>query len=640
MLEFFRSNIKNSIFFKIFLGIMALSFGIWGVGDFMGTSSLSPGVVMKAGDAEVRTDLFQRRFQRELDQFRQAMGGRAMDDAVMKKAVIANLMQTFTQATVIDAAARNMGLVISPEQMREDTVGNDAFKENGRFSQLQFQRVLSESGLNESTYLQLTASDLRNKLLLDPVAFNATAPQTLVGGLFVYRNETRTADTLLIPTDAIELQKTPSDDELKAVYDKNIAAYTAPEYRKLTVLVLSAADLVKPESVDEADVKKYYDDNTQRYRAPETRHLVQLVFDSKEKADAARAGAAAGDTLETIAAKAKAAAPIDLGELAATSPLSKQLAAAFTAQAKEITQPIQSPLGWHLVEVKSITPEAIKTYDMVKDEVRKTLALDKGNDAVYDASTHMEDALASGAVPDEVAKTVGARLIKIETMDQQGQDKDGKPLTDIVDPQNFAFTAFQTPAGRDSRLMDMPSRDGYYIVHVDAVIPPTPKPLLDVRPLVANLWQTQERQKVAQEQAEALAKDVDASVQLASLEKKAKGAIAAPLGPVTRFGDGLDPQHVIDAKRVSPQFLDKLFAAKVGDVVVAPVATGMIIARLNDVQVPKPAGALANSQQELTNILREQIATDLMSQVTKAYMQQIKLEVDQPTINSLTGAIQ
>ena len=57
-------------------------------------------------------------------------------------------------------------------------------------------------------------------------------------------------------------------------------------------------------------------------------------------------------------------------------------------------------------------------------------------------------------------------------------------------------------------------------------------------------------------------------------------------------------------------------------------------------QVPKPAGALANSQQELTNILREQIATDLMSQVTKAYMQQIKLEVDQPTINSLTGAIQ
>lgn len=639
MLDSFR-NAKDSIFFKGFLVLLAGSFAIFGIGDFMGGSSLTPGVILKVGDAEVRTDLFQRRFQREMDQFRQAMGGRQIDDSVVKKSVLSNLMQTFTQAAVVDAAARDMGLVISPEQMREDTINNDAFKENGRFTQMQFQRVLMDSGLTENAYLQITASDLRNKLLLDPVAFNAGAPNTMVGSLFTYRNETRSAETLLIPTEAIELQKTPTDDELKAVYDKNIAAYTAPEYRKVSALILSAGELVKPESIDDAAVQKYYDENLQRYRAPETRHLSQLVFDSKEKADAARALAAPGDTLETLATKAKVPAPIDLGELNASSPLAKQLAGAFTAQAKEITQPIQSPLGWHLVEVKAITPESTKTFDMVKEEVRKTIALDKGNDAVYDASTQMEDSLASGAAPDEVAKTVGARLLKIEAIDAQGLGKDGKPVPDLVDPQFFTFTAFQTAAGKDSRLMDLPTRDGYYILRVESVTPPTPKPILDVRPQVVTLWQTQEREKLAQAQAEALAKDIGPSTQLASLEKKVKGASAAPLGPLTRFGDGLDRAHVIDSKRVSPQFLDKLFAAKVGDVVIAPVATGTIVARLNDIQMPKAEGALAASQQELQQILREQIANDLMTQVTRAYTQRYKVEVDQNTLNTIAGQAQ
>ena len=265
--------------------------------------------------------------------------------------------------------------------------------------------------------------------------------------------------------------------------------------------------------------------------------------------------------------------------------------------------------------------------------MRKTIALDKGNDAVYDLSTQMEDSLSSGTAPDEVAKTVGARLVKIEAIDAQGQGKDGKPVPDMVDPQFFTLTAFQTAAGKDSRLMDLPGRDGYYIVHVEAITPPTPKPLIDVREQVATLWQSQERERLAMEQAEALAKDVGPSVQLASLEKKVKGASAAPLGPITRFGDGLDRQHVIDAKRISPQFMDKLFAAKVGDVVIAPVATGTIISRLNDIQMPKADGALANSQQQLQQILREQVANDLMSQVTKAYTQRYKVEIDQYTVN-------
>ena len=640
MLDYLRNSLKDNIIIKGFMGVLAMSFGIWGVGDFMGASKLSPGVILKAGDAEVRTDLFQRRFQREMDQFREAMGGRQVADEIMKRSVMANMMRTFTTTTVIDAATRDMGIRISRDQIREDTVSDDAFKQSGKFSQLQYQRVLQESGMTESTYLALTSSDLRAKELMQPVAANATAPSFLVDGLFAFRGETRAADTILIPTASIELQKVPTDDELKALYDKNIAAYTAPEYRKLTVLVLGAADLVKPESIDEADVKKYYDENSTRYRAPETRHLAQIVFDSKEKADAARAMAAPGDTLETLATKAKAGKVIDLGELMTTSPLAKTLAPAFTAQVHELTPPIQTPLGWHVIEVKAITPEAIKTYDMVKDEVRKAIALDKGNDAVYDASTHMEDALASGTPTDEVATTVGARVIKIASIDQQGQDRAGNSVPDVIDSKNFIATAFATPVGKDSRLMDLPARDGYYVIHTEEITPPTPKPLVDVRAQVANLWEAQERQTQALALATKLASNVGPSTQFPTLDTKVKNASYAPLGPLTRFGEGLQAQHVIDATRVSPEVLDKLFGAKVGDTIVAPVTTGVLIARLQAIEFPKATGELARVQAQLTEGVRQQIAGDLVDQMTRAFTQRYPIEVDQKAIDSLAGVPQ
>lgn len=634
MLEYFRSR-KDSFVLKAFLGVLAMSFGIWGVGDFMGASPLAPGIILKAGDAELKTELARRRFETELNRFRTMMGDRAIPDDVMRRTVMGTMLQDLTRSTVLDAAAMGVGINISRDQVRETIMKDETFQQDGTFSQIQFEQVLSTNRLTEAGYVELAQTDLRNAMLMQPVRLNAGAPEFLVKDLFAYRNETRVADTVLIPAAGIPLQKVPNDDELKAVYEKNIAAFTAPEYRTLTVLILSGADLVKPESIDEAEVKTYYDENGASYRAPESRQLVQLVFDSKEKAEVARAYAAPGDSLETLAAKAKAGAVIDMGELTATSQLGKTLAAAFTTPANEISQPIESPLGWHLVQVKSIKPEAVRAFDEVKDQIRKSIAADKGADAVYDASTQLEDALASGTPIAEVAKAVGARIVKIESTDQDGMTSRGLPNPGLIDPVNLIPTAFTTAAGKDSKLMDLPTRDGYYVVHVDAVTPPTPKPLLDVRPQVAAMWEGSERMAQAQAIADKLAGGIGPSTQLSTVAAGVKDATYAPLGPLTRFGEGLDRQHVIDSARVSPQALDKLFTAKIGDVFVAPVATGVVVGRLTSIQSPTAAGDLARVQEQLGLELRNEIAGNLMDQLARAFGERYPVEIDQVSVDAM-----
>ena len=636
MIEFFRTRVKDSFVFKIFLGLLMASFGIWGVGDFMSGSRLTPGTAIKVGQTEIRTSAVQRQFNRELEQFRKAMNGQTIPEEIMKRSVMSTTLQEMTKAAVLDEAANKVGLHISQDQLREAVFQQKPFLVDGKFNRMQFEQLLANNDLTEAAYLKLFESDLRQLMLMQPVVVNAAAPQYLVDSLFQFRSETRVADTLLIPTASMAIQTVPKDEDLKAVYDKNVATFTSPEYRKLTVLTLSATDLVKPDSIDDDQAKAYYDENLARYRSAETKRIAQIVYDSKEKAEAARAQAATGDTLESLAAKTKTGPVIDLGELAANSPLVKMIGAdAYKAPVNEISQPVQTPLGWHLLEVKSVTPESVKPFEAVKESVRTAIAIDKGNDAVYGASVQLEDALASGTPVAEIAKSVGGHIVQIASVDQEGKSANGIAVPNTIDPKGLIKTAFETPAGKDSKLMDLPNRDGYYVVHVDEVTPPTPKPLLDVRAQVAALWESEEKQKQAQALADKLAASAGPSTQFSGIEAQDKRASYAPLGPITRFGEGLDRKNVVDAKRVSPDVLEHLFKAKVGDVFVAPVQNGVLVARLKEVNPGVPVGAQAALQAQLEQSVRNDIGSNLMDQVSKAFADRYPAEVDQKSIDSM-----
>jgi peptidyl-prolyl cis-trans isomerase D len=638
MIEFFRTRVKDSLVFKIFLGLLMASFGIWGIGDFMTGGNLTPGTAIKVGGSEVKTSVLQRRFDQDMERFRQATGGADIPPEIMKRTVMESTLDGLKKSATFDEAARDVGIVVSPDQLRRAVYEFKTFHEDGKFNRMKFEQLLAQNNLTEAAYLKMLESDLHQITLMQPIMVNAAAPGYLVNSLFQFRSETRVADTLLIPTASMTLQTVPKDEDLKAIYDKNISTFTSPEYRKLTVLTLSTSDLVTADSIPDEQAKTYYDENTARYRTPETKHIVQLVFDSKEKAEAVRAQAAPGESLQALAAKSKSGDPVDMGKLAASSPLVKTLGMdAFNTPVGEISQPVQTPLGWHLIQVLTVAPEATQPFEAVKTVIKQTIAADKGADAVYDASVQLEDGLAAGTPLADIAKNVGGKITQIAAVDQEGKDPNGVAVPNAIDPKNLWKVAFETPVNKDSKLADLPSRDGYYVVHVDAVTPPAPKPLLEVRAQVAALWEAEQKQAQAQALADKLAKDIGPSSQLSAIEAQDKRASYAPLGPITRFGEGPDRKNVVDAKRISPDLLDRLFKAKVGEVVVAPVQEGFVVARLKDVNSATPTGTQAEVQKQLAESVRNDIGSNLMDQVYKAFANRYPVEIDRTAVDNITA---
>ena len=634
MIEFFRTTIKDSIVTKIFLLLLTLSFGIWGVGDFIGAGGLDPQIALKIGKIEVRTDEFQRRYTAELERFKQSMGASATTEESFRRAIAQALIQDMTRTVTVNAAGAAMEVTIPRDTLFTLIRDDKSFADptTGQFSQMQFAQVLAQNNLSERGLVDMFEQNLRNQLMVRPVAANAGMPKSLADAIFAYRNETRVADTLLVTAATLPLAKTPTDEDIKKVYDANISTFTAPEYRKVSTVVLTAKGMVKPEDITEADLKAYYDQNSARYKTPAKRHVVQVAFDSEDKAAAAKVEAKPGESLTALAARLNADL-VDMGDLGQDSPLAKTIAVVFVLPTNEISPPVQTDLGWHLFEVTGVTPETVKAFDTVKEEVRAAVAADKGTTAMYDASVQLEDQVSAGASMEEAAKAVNGALFTFE-MDRDGNTPFGAAIGNLPDRQVFIRTAFSLQSGADSGLKETAARDGYYILKVESIAPPKPKPLADVKAQATVMWEKQEREAMAKDIADKAAAGITASTVLATLEAADKRLSYAQLGPVTRFGEAPKQGDPLDFRRVSPELLEPLFKAKVGEVVTAAVADGMVIARLKEIRPAQPS-APESGYSQLADSLKGAIGNDLMEAMSRAFGKRYPVEVNNTVVDDL-----
>jgi len=634
MIQSFKDAISNSIVLKAFLGLMIIAFGVWGVGDVV-QPGMDPNIAISVKKTDIAAEALQRHFTNSMNRVRESMGKQADTDE-MRRQVIDSNIEELSRGAVTEMAARDIGLAVSDAQIKDAIRSINGFKdETGKFNQMVYAQTLRDNRLTEREFVDLIRIDVFRNTLFTPTHDNATAPAPLVETLAAYRGETRAAETLLVNAADLPAPAAPDEAALKKTYDDNVAAFTAPEYRKVTAVVLHATDLVAPESIADEQIQAYYDENIDRYRDHEKRSISQIVFESKEQADAARNAMAPGDHLAEIAKKAKADAPIDLGSLRREDPLVKMIGAAYDLPKGEVSQPVQSDLGWHLFEVNEIVPEKTVPLDQVKDQIRKAVAEDKGTDALYDASTVLDDGLAGGVPVEELAERVGGKVVKIEAVDRQGRDQQEKTATGLLDTKRFLETAFGTKEGGTSKLLDIP--EGYYALHVDKVIPATPKAFESVRKDVLALWEKEARAKAAADIAAKLNAEASSSTSLASLATKYKGVSYAMLGPITRFGDGLTTQHIIDTKRVSPALLDKLFTAKTGDVVIADVTGGAVIARLRDIMQPADSPDAADMRAKMASLVKESVANDLSESMYRAIANRYPVQVNQKAVDSIVG---
>ena len=621
MLEAIRKR-SGGIVVKALLGMLILSFAMWGIADVFNPSGTDQ-TIATIGEIEVQPDQVRREYDREIERLSKTFGTRLDSEQARMFGIGQAVVQRIVERSLYDLAGRDLGILVNDALVRRDISNFGAFKNaNGEFERARFQQVLQSNRLSEGAYVNLTRGDIARGQYLSMVNSQALVPKRLAQTLYAFRNEKRIAETVTFKNDAAGDVGEPDAATLSKFHTDNAQDYTAPEYRSLTFINLTASEIAKEIAVSDDTVAKAYEERLGEFSEPETRTFQQIRFKDETSAKAGYARLKTGDDFFKVAKELADMEPqaTELGSMKKSELLPGLAQSAFSIGVDGFTEPLKSVLGWHILRLKSVQAAHIKPLKEVAAELKKHIATEQAINSLYNLANKLEDQLGGGASLEEAALALNLPLKKQGDVSAKGLTP-GNSKVEGLPATNFLEVAFSTAKGQESALTEA-GNEGYFIVRVDNVVESQLRPLDSVRADVIAAWQAQQRQQMAQKSGEELIAKIKAGGDFATLAKD-KGLTLSLSEPFGRSGGGGLPRGLIE----------ELFKAKPGQTVAAAAGDSYIVARLKETLDANPL-ADSDKVKALSRELNGAMRADLMSQLAGGLRQRFPVSINTEALNA------
>ncbi|MFM7779432.1 MAG: peptidyl-prolyl cis-trans isomerase, partial [Alphaproteobacteria bacterium] len=333
--------------------------------------------------------------------------------------------------------------------------------------------------------LSLIRGDLLRQQLLGAVRSGAAAPDAMTAPQLVWQTERRIADVMLLPFSAAPEPEAPTEAQLQRFLENNPQRFSTPEFRQISIAVLSAETLAAEIAVSEDDIKQAFEARHGQYDRPERRQIRQVVLTDEARAREVAQLWQSGAAWEAVEAAATAAGgqamALPMGDKASL-PIPALAEAAFAAAPQSVTDPVQSPFGWHVIGIEAIEAAQIFTLDQLRDQLRRDVAKDRALDLAYERGNKVEDALAGGMTLAEAAPRFGLALASA-TLDPSGRSPTNQAVALPVpaDQRNAVLRAiFAQDQGAAPRLQEF--GDAFAAIEISGVTPPQLRPFAEVEP--------------------------------------------------------------------------------------------------------------------------------------------------------------
>jgi len=483
MLRSLRSSL-NSILVLGLMGLLIASFALWGIPDlFTGSSGRT---VATVGDQEISDIAFARSYDQRLRQIGAQIGEPLSRDQARQFGLPQQVLQQMISQTAFDAQARDMGLRASYEQTISSIREIEAFQNlAGEFSRESYRSALQQAGWTIPDFEATVQQDLVRTQLVGALNVEQPVPASLAEALFRYRREARTATVLTIPASAAGEVEPPTEDEIRAAYDANSAAYMTPQYREVAVAAVTPAALAQPDEVGEEDIEAEYEARISEFQTPELRNVDFVTFDrtANDRAEEflvrVRSGESFGDVVADMTEFS--ADELSLGDVTRAdleSDYNERAAeAVFSTQPGDYTEPVQSVFGWHVFRVRDITPPIERPLDQVADDLRQDIAERRAEETVYEISIDAEEDLARGASLREIADSHGLSYASAR-ISANGATPDGAPADETILDY---LPRFSDLAVEEEPVLEQTGDGGFALLDVLGVIPPEQRPYEEVR---------------------------------------------------------------------------------------------------------------------------------------------------------------
>jgi peptidyl-prolyl cis-trans isomerase D len=624
------SNWLGRIVVGVILGLIAVSFAIWGIGDIF--RGFGQSTVAKIGGREIGVEQFRQTYQDRIQQLSRRVGRPITPDQARALGLDRQVLAQVIAETVLDERARSLRLGVSDQEIARRITEDPNFKGiTGDFDRSRFEQLIRQVGYTEARFLAEQKRVTLRQQLVGSVSGDVTVPKTAADMLNRYQNEQRSIEYLVLDrTQAGEVPQ-PSPEELAKYFEERKVTFRAPEYRKVNVLVLTPAELASGIEVSDADARKAYEERKARYITPERRQVQQIVFPNEEDARAAADKIAKGTSFADIATeRGLKDSDIDLGTVTKAGMIDRAVAdAAFALKEGEVSAPVQGRFGTALLRVAKIEPGQTRAYEQVAAELKQELATERARATLSDLHDKVEDERLSGATLAELAAKLNLKVRAIDAIDRSGRTPDGTQVADLPENVDVLSAAFTADVGAENDPLQVPGSRGYVWYEVADVKPARERPLEEVRDQVVRRWQDDEIEARLKKKSSEMVEKLKAGTPFAQIAAADK--LNVQWGAGIKRG-GTPPQGL------TVRALDEIFRTPKDGAGSADgaSATERVVFRVTEINVPKLDTESAEVKQ-IDESLRRALAEELTAQYIAKIEKDVGVTINQSALNQVVG---
>ena len=406
-------------FVKIILGVIGVVFGgFFGIQGYFNTRVET--FVAKVDGHEISQAEFRERFDqiRSMNQRRfGAQFNAAMFDTPEAKREV--LDQMISEQLILDADEK-LGASITGKRVFEEIASYPAFQVDGKFDKGQYKSLLAAQRKSAAQFEETVRRDLEVRDLPSQLEQSGVVTEAEVDAYLRLRDQTRDFRYLKLdkPSGDVKI----ADADIDAYYKDHGNEFMTPEKVSLEYIELDAAKMQIADKPDDATLKQRYESQKVRFVSPEQRLASHILVKVDKNADAA-AQKTALEKAQGIAKDAKGGKDFaalaktqsddagskaqggDLGWLdkGVTDPAFD--AALFAMKKGEISDPVKSEEGYHIIQLRDIKAEKTRPFEEVKAELAKQYA-DTERDRQY---SELSGKLTDAVYQDPTALTAAAK---------------------------------------------------------------------------------------------------------------------------------------------------------------------------------------------------------------------------------------
>ena len=622
-----------------------------GLGSNFGIGAPGAGVVAKVGGEDVTTLEVQRQARQML---RQQFPRGGPQTATLLPFFASQAAEQLINEKAMLSEAQRLGLRVTDaelsDELQHSQLASTLFPDGNMAPESVWDEFARRNDLTVPQFLQLEKDFLLTRKLRSLVAGGAVVTDAELHDEFQRKNTKVKFDYAVLSQDDIRRSIHPSEDELKAFYERNKATYnnSIPEKRKVKYVLIDTIKLEAQTAVTPQELQAYYDQHRDEYRVPEQVKISHIlvktplpgadgkvdpkgVEEARKKAEDLLKQLKAGANFAELAKKSSqdAESAKNGGSLGwvqrASIPAPEVAKAAFSLPKGETSEVINAGYGFDILHIDDKQLAQFKTLDQVKQQIEPVLKQQKAARGAENTA----NSLSNQARTDGLDKAAAAHNLPLLETDFFSRNDS---LPGIGSSPQFMDAVFAAREKSPPDLAQLPK--GFAVFELEAVKPPATPSFQEIRSRVEEEFKNERAGVLLGQKTQELSDRARAAHDLKKAAKELGAMLKSsdfvlPDGQVPEIGSLSGPAAVV-------------FNLKSGEIT-GPISAGGhgVVVELLDKQLPTEQDFAQKAEQIRDSLLQarqNQMFALFLSNLRQQMEKTGKIKINQQELKGLTRA--